>query len=114
MIIEKNAELLDVSNLDTSKITDMGGMFCDFNFLKTLDASNWDTSKVTDMSYMFEDCNVLTTIKGVIDMKSCILYDHMFDGCDNLIGVKIKNPPSGITATSGIGGLAAGKYEIVS
>ena len=40
MIIEKNAELLDLTNLDTSKITNMGAMFCDFNFLKTLDVSN--------------------------------------------------------------------------
>ena len=47
-------------------------------------------------------------------MKSCISYDDMFYHCTKLTGVKIKNPPSGITATSGIGGLDAGKYEIVS
>ena len=82
--------------------------------LTTLDLSNWDTSKVTDMSHMFEDCTSLTTIRGIIDMKSCTSYGYMFSGCTNLTGVKIKNPPSGITATSGIGGLAAGKYEIVS
>ena len=82
--------------------------------LTTLDLSNWDTSKVTDMSHMFEDCTSLTTIRGIIDMKSCTSYDNMFRYCDKLTGVKIKNPPSGITATSGIGGLAAGKYEIVS
>lgn len=62
MIIEKNAELLDVSNLDTSKITDMGGMFCDFNFLKTLDTSNWDTSNVNNMRGMFYDCYSLTNL----------------------------------------------------
>lgn len=47
-------------------------------------------------------------------MKSCTSYDGMFRYCDKLTGVKIKNPPSGITATSGIGELKAGKYEIVS
>ena len=47
-------------------------------------------------------------------MKSCTSCNNMFHNCPNLTGVKIKNPPSGITATSGIGGLAAGKYEIVS
>ena len=47
-------------------------------------------------------------------MKSCTKHDGMFMACPKLTGVKIKNPPSGITATSGIGGLAAGKYEIVS
>ena len=63
---------------------------------------------------MFNSCYALRTIKGVIDMKSCISYYNMFYGCNKLTGVKIKNPPSGITATSGIGGLEAGKYEIVS
>ena len=140
MIIEKKAESLDVSNLDTSKITDMHYMFNDCHRLTTIDVSKWDTSKVTNMdsmfyscnslttldlsnwdtsnvggmNWMFCDCTSLTTIKGVIDMKSCTSYDSMFDGCYNLSGVKIKNPPSGITATSGIGGLKAGKYEIVS
>ena len=89
-------------------------MFQSCSALTTLDISNWDTSKVTDMSIMFSSCRSLTTIKGIIDMKSCTSYDDMFYGCYKLTGVKIKNPPSGITATSGIGGLAAGKYEIVS
>ena len=105
---------LDVSNWDTSKVTNMSYMFMRCKSLTTLDVSNWDTSKVTNMKYMFGWCNKLTTITGVIDMKSCTSYDNMFRYCDNLSGVKIKNPPSGITDTSGIGGLAAGKYEIVS
>ena len=105
---------LDVSKWNTSKVTDMRYMFYDCKALTTLDISNWDTSKVTTMQVMFEYCSSLTTIKGVIDMKSCTSYNYMFNGCPKLSGVKIKNPPSGITATSGIGGLAAGKYEIVS
>ena len=105
---------LNVSNWNTSKVTEMNHMFSGCNALTTLDVSNWDTSKVTDMKNMFYYCSNLKTITGVIDMKSCTKYDGMFTGCDNLTGVKIKNPPSGITATSGIGGLAAGKYEIVS
>ena len=92
----------------------MNNMFEYCHSLTTLDVSKWDTSNVTDMSYMFYDCSNLTTITGVIDMKSCTSYHNMFTGCTKLTGVKIKNPPSGITATSGIGGLAAGKYEIVS
>ena len=105
---------LGVSNWNTSNVTNINSMFYGCNKLITLDVSNWDTSKVIDMSLMFCDCETLTTITGVIDMKSCTSYDYMFDMCTNLTGVKIKNPPSGITATSGIGGLAAGKYTIVS
>ena len=105
---------LDVSKWDTSKVTDMSYMFWHCNALTTLDISNWDTSKVGSMQYMFNRCYALTKITGIIDMKSCTSYDNMFYNCTKLTGVKIKNPPSGITATSGIGGLAAGKYEIVS
>ena len=92
----------------------MEDMFNHCESLTTLDVSNWDTSKVTNMRYMFGWCYELTTIKGIIDMKSCTSYDGMFHNCPNLTGVKIKNPPSGITSTSGIGGLKAGKYTIVS
>ena len=101
---------VDVSKFDTSNVTDMSNMFADCYELTALDISNWDTSKVTDMSYMFYNCRSLTTIKGVIDMKSCILYDHMFDGCDNLIGVKIKNPPADFEIKCGI---RKDQYEIV-
>ena len=105
---------LDVSNWNTSNVTVMNNMFEYCESLTTLDVSKWNTSNVTSMFSMFYGCSALTTIKGVIDMKSCTSYGYMFSGCTNLTGVKIKNPPSGITSTSGIGGLAAGKYEIVS
>ena len=105
---------IDTTGWDTSNVTDMMFMFNDCNSLTTLDLSNWDTSNVIDMSYMFAWCYELTTIKGIIDMKSCTKYDGMFLACHKLTGVKIKNPPSGIAAASDIGGLAAGKYTIVS
>ena len=44
---------LDLSNFDTSKVTDMGRMFFSTPNLTTLDLSNFNTSQVTDMSYMF-------------------------------------------------------------
>ena len=105
---------LDVSNWNTTNVTNMSGMFEFCNALTTLDTSDWDTSNVTNMRYMFRYCSSLTTITGVIDMKSCNSYDNMFTGCSKLTGVKIKNPPAAITNTSGIGGLSAGRYEIVS
>ena len=103
---------LDVSKWNTSNVTDMGGMFSNCNALTTLDLSNWDTSNVTNMSNMFEYCNALTTIKGVIDMKSCNSLDSMFYNCDNLTGVKIKNPPSGFTDTYA-SEISSGKIVIV-
>ena len=48
-------EFVGLSNLDTSKVTNMKGMFS-FCGTKELDLSNWDTYKVTDMSEMFLQC----------------------------------------------------------
>ncbi len=101
---------LDLSNFDTSNITNMFSMFYDCSSLTLLDLSNFDTSKVTDMSYMFSRCNSITTIKGVIDMKSCTGYYDMFHNCTKLKGVQIKNPPSGFDG----GGLNKDQYTIVS
>ncbi len=44
---------LDVSNFDTSNVTDMSGMFCYCETVAELDLRNFDTSNVTDMSEMF-------------------------------------------------------------
>ena len=53
---------LDLSNLNTSNVTTMEGMFANCRSLTTLDLSNWDTSKVTFMSSMFVDCMSLTNL----------------------------------------------------
>jgi surface protein len=39
----------------------MSYMFCDCHRLVTLDISDWDTSTVTDMYSMFEDCSALAS-----------------------------------------------------
>ena len=53
---------LDVSNFDTSNVTNMGGMFNGCRGLESLNVSNFDTSNVTDMGYMFDQCIRLTSI----------------------------------------------------
>ena len=53
---------LDVSNFDTSNVTDMSGMFSGCQNLTSLDVSNFNTSKVTDMSSMFYSCLELTSL----------------------------------------------------
>ena len=53
---------LDVSNFDTSKVTDMSNMFSGMRSLTHLDVSNFDTSKVTDMSNMFSGMHDLTSL----------------------------------------------------
>ena len=53
---------VDVSNWDTSKVTNMSNMFNHCQRLPSLDVSNWDTSSVTYMVTMFADCPGLKTI----------------------------------------------------
>ena len=44
---------LDLSNFDTSSVTEMHWMFYGCSSLESLNTSTWDTSKVTNMMYMF-------------------------------------------------------------
>ncbi|EOW8180027.1 BspA family leucine-rich repeat surface protein [Listeria monocytogenes] len=53
MFAGSTATSLDVSNFDTSNVTDMSNMFWE-SPAPSLDVSNFDTSNVTDMSIMFE------------------------------------------------------------
>ena len=76
---------LDVSNLDTSKVTDMGRMFYNCWSLTSLDVSGWDTSNVTAMSNMFCNCHLLTSIDvSNFDTSKVTDMGLMFGCCYNL------------------------------
>ena len=55
-------EELDVSNWNTSKITNMSQMFNNCEKIKQLDVSNWDVSSVTNMRLLFGGTQSLTEI----------------------------------------------------
>jgi len=55
----RNCELMDLENLDTSKITDMSYMFSMCKDLTEINVSSFDTSQVTNMGYMFDYCRAL-------------------------------------------------------
>ena len=54
--------VLDMSGLDTSRVTDMSETFLDCSSVTTLILTGLDTSNVTDMSRMFERCNSVQTL----------------------------------------------------
>ena len=74
---------LDVSNFDTSKVTNMDYMFEKCDKLEYVDASDWDTSKVTLMRCMFQKCTRLREIKGDFTLNACNCY-NMFVSCYRL------------------------------
>ncbi len=53
---------MNLSNLDTSKVTDMNNMFYNVP-LVTLNLSNWSNDKITDMSTMLVGKTTLKTLK---------------------------------------------------
>ena len=105
---------IDVSKWNISSTSDMGYMFYSCSSLTSLDLSNWDTSKVTDMSYMFAGCSSLTTINGVLDFKYCNEYTSIFEGCNNLTSVKVKNLPTDIDRFCSAARIDKSKVTVVS
>lgn len=77
-------------------------MFSNCESLKWIYIAGLDTSNVFDMHNMFNGCKELEVIANVIDMKNCIAYDGMFEGCDKLVNVAIKNPPTDFEEKTGI------------
>ena len=60
---------LDLTPLTTTKVTEMSGMFGGCSGLTSLDLTSFDTTNVTDMSYMFDDCS---SIWGMFDRCSSL------------------------------------------
>ena len=88
----KNVLEIDLSNFDTSNVTDMSYMFYGMSNLTTLDLSNFNTSQVTDMKYMFTYMFNLTTL----DLSSFNTFkvtdmNHMFSATRNLTTLNLSN-----------------------
>ncbi len=81
---------IDLSALDTSKVTNMSLMFDGCSSLINLDVNNFDTSEVTDMSYMFEYCSKLTNLDvNNFDTSSITNMSHMFFECSSLTSLDV-------------------------
>ena len=88
----ENLTTLDVSNFNTSNVTDMSNMFWNCNNLTTLDVSNFNTSNVTAMNNMFNGCCKLTTLDlSNFDTSNVTAMNSMFNGCSNLTTLDLSN-----------------------
>ena len=83
-------EVRQIENLDTSRTTNLSGMFWGCGALAELNVSGFDTRNVTDMSLMFTNCASLTELDvshfdthNVTDLRS------MFLGCGGLTALDV-------------------------
>ena len=79
---------LDISGFDTSEVTDMSDIFLESNALTSLDLSSFDTSKVNNTSWMFNSCQKLKTIyvSDKWSTAAITMSGSMFSGCKALVG----------------------------
>ena len=88
----KNILDLDLSNFDTSKVTNMSYMFFSMSNLTSLNLSNFDTSKVTNMVDMFASIRNLTTLDlSNFDTSRVTNMSAMFSGMSSLTSLNISN-----------------------
>ena len=83
---------IDLSSFDTSKVTNMRGMFYHLSNLTTLDLSNFDTSKVTNMYTMFNGMSNLTTLNlSSFDTSKVTNMSNMFSATPKLTTLDLSN-----------------------
>ena len=113
-----NVTYLDLSNLDTSGITDMTGMFahtknlteiifgehfntsnvksmyemfCNTYMLKSIDLSKLDTSNVTNMGYMFYGSGVETLDLSTFDTSNVTAMNWMFASVSKITSLDLSS-----------------------
>ena len=95
---------IELSDFDTSNVTDMSCMFYGCEALESLDLSKFDTSKVTDMVDMFYGCYALERLDlSKFDTSNVTGMCEMFSGCSALESLDLsKFDTSNVTGMCGM------------
>ena len=87
-----NLTSLDLSNFDTFQVTDMGDMFFYASSLTNLNLSSFNTSKVTNMGSMFNNASSLTSLSlSSFDTSKVVDMGAMFNNMSNLTSLNLFN-----------------------
>ena len=82
--ITENIEPIDFSNFNTSKVTNMQGMFSGSHF-PFIDIRHFDTSNVTNMESMFADLHKVTSLDlSGLNVKKVSNIQYIFSGSNDL------------------------------
>ena len=88
----KNILDLDLSNFDTSKVTNMDSMFHGMSSLTSLNLSSFDTSQVTKMTWMFLGMSSLTSLNlSSFDTSNVTNMISMFHSMSNLTSLNLSS-----------------------
>ena len=83
---------INLSNFDTSQVTHIGMMFRDCWNLLSFNLSSWNTSKVRHMNSVFYDCASLTSLNvSNFDTKNNYNINCMFYNCSSLTSIDVTN-----------------------
>ena len=88
----ENITEIDLSNFDTTNVTDMAKMFNNCKNLVEINFENINTSKVENMNALFQDCQNLKTLNlSMFDTSQVTNMVYMFNRCSNLQYLDISN-----------------------
>ena len=87
-----NLTEIDLSNFDTSKITNMNSMFQGCTSLHSINLSNIDTSSVGNMVNMFNECSFLISLDlSSFNTSKVQNFNSMFSSCSSLISLDLSS-----------------------
>ena len=90
--LRKLRKIEGLTNLNTSEVTTMRGMFYGCWSLTSLNLSNFKTENVQDMREMFWDCASLTSLDlSNLNTENVQYMNSMFYGCQSLTSLDLSN-----------------------
>lgn len=90
MFAGTSAQYIDLSGLDTSRTTNMKGLFQESEIIN-VNLGSINTSKVKDMSYMFFDAYKLISVNlSGLNTSNVKDMSNMFGGCRNIISINMR------------------------
>lgn len=83
---------IDLSNLDTSEVTDMSNMFYECRDITNINVGGLNTTNVENMSNMFYLCRSLTSLDlSNFDTSKVTNMSGMFEECENLSNLDLSS-----------------------
>lgn len=83
---------LDLSTFNTAEVKNMNCMFSHCEALESLDLSSFNTANVTDMSYMFQSCSSLTSLDlSTFNTANVTDIVNMFSNCSSLTSLDLSS-----------------------